>query len=159
MERAALAEFAALFAYPRGDGAERARRCLAVSPSEPLRRFAQWLESADAGAVEEAYCAAFDLSAASAPYVGHQLCADPERRGLFLATLAGEYAREDFQPQAELPDHLSEVLRFLAVARDEEARGVLLREGLLPALDRIAAALEGSPYRDLLEALREEARS
>ncbi|MGZ6142571.1 MAG: nitrate reductase molybdenum cofactor assembly chaperone [Myxococcales bacterium] len=158
-ERAAWAEFAGLFDYPRADCAERARRCLRLSAHSSLARFTAWAETADAGEIEEAYCAAFDLSPACAPYLGYHLCADPEQRGLFLATLAGEYAREDFHPAGELPDHLAEVLRFLAVARDEEARRVLLREGLAPALEHMAPALEGNPYRDLLDALREEARS
>ena len=160
MDRNACAEFAGLFEYPRGDAAERARRCARVSQSGALRRFADWIDKASAGEIEEAYCAAFEfLPACAPPYLGHQLCADVEQRGLFIAALAGEYAREEFTPRAELPDHVSEVLRFLAVARDEQAREVLVRDGLRPALDRMASALEGNPWRDLLDALREEVRS
>ena len=159
MDRAAFAEFAELFSWPRADCAAHARRAQELTGSDALAKFAAWAGSASPGDVEEAYGAAFDLSPACAPYVGWQLCRDVERRGLFLAGLAGEYAREGFEPRGELPDHVSEVLRYLAVARDEAARDTLLREGLAPALERMALELEGNPYRLLLDALREEVRT
>ena len=146
IERDRLALFGALFAYPRGDVCALARRA-------GVDELASWAEHASAGEIEEAYCAAFEFGSDTAPYVGHQLCADAERRGIFLAELAGRYAREGFAPSGELPDHFSEVLRFLAVARAGPDREELLRDGLAPAAARVAHSLQG-PYRALVEALR-----
>lgn len=164
MERAALASFAELFAYPRGDVAAAARRCPAVAAQPALRRFVEWAEGTSQGEREEAYIAAFDLDPMCVPYLGHQLC--PDRRGLFLAGLSEVYAGHGFRPREELGDHLCEVLRFLAVAPEGPARTELLCDGLVPALAKMAPALAaaGSPYAALLEALsaqlrcREEAR-
>jgi len=46
-------------------------------------------------------------------------------------------------------------LRFLAVARDPEARLTLLREGLAPAVEKMACSFgsRSNPYRSLLDAL------
>ena len=149
-----FAAWADLFDYPHGDVASAVRRC-----GDPLlASFAQWAQSAAAGEIEEAYCAAFDLSPSSAPYLGLQLCPEPARRGLFLAALAGEYAREGYRPRGELPDHLAVVLRFLARTRDDAGRRVLLRDGVAPALEKMAPALGENPYASLVEALRSRVR-
>lgn len=160
-ERAVFATFAELFAYPRGDVAAVARRCFDLlergHPSAaPLRKFLLWAGQARAGEIEEVYSATFDLQPACAPYVGYQICPDPARRNMFLSALAAVYSGEGFRPQEELGDHLSEVLRFLAVARDQEARLTLLHEGLAPAVERMASSLApaSNPYGSLLEALR-----
>jgi nitrate reductase delta subunit len=160
-ERAVFATFAELFAYPRGDLAGAARRCLALlergHPSIPgLRKFLAAASELTLGEMEELYSTTFDLQPCCAPYVGWQLCPDPARRNMFLSALSAVYSGEDFRPQEELADHLSEVLRFLAVARDPEARLTLLREGLTPAVARMASSFTppSNPYLSLLEALR-----
>ena len=94
MDRAACELFADLFAYPRGDLAERARRCFALVHKPQLGIFANWAEQSTQGEIEEEFCAAFDLSPHSAPYVGLQLCGEPSQRAVFLAHLAGIYASE-----------------------------------------------------------------
>lgn len=154
MDRAALAAFADLFSYPRSDVVAVARRCLSITNQPPLRGFVAWAQRATAAEVEEAYTAAFDLEPVCVPYLGEHLC--PERRPLFIAGLVELYAADDFVPRDELPDHLAEVLRFLAVARDEKARFELLRDALEPALAKMARALEGNPYQAPLQALRAE---
>jgi nitrate reductase molybdenum cofactor assembly chaperone NarJ/NarW len=160
IERAILSDFAELFSYPSGDVAGIARHCVALLGSRgfaasALRDFADWAGSVDAGEMEEVYSATFDLEPACAPYVGWQLCPDPERRNLFLSGLAEVYSREGFGPREELGDHVAEVLRFLAMARDEQARLTLLREGLAPAAARMASSFDArsNPYRWLLAAL------
>jgi nitrate reductase molybdenum cofactor assembly chaperone NarJ/NarW len=160
VERAILSDFAELFAYPRGDVARIARHCLELlGPGHPaapaLEDFAAWAALVDRGEIEEVYSATFDLDPTCAPYVGWQLCPDPERRNLFLSELSAVYSREGFRPREELADHVSEVLRFLAVARDEEARLTVLREALAPAAERMASSFEPpfNPYRWLLDAL------
>jgi nitrate reductase delta subunit len=165
-ERAILSDLAELFSYPHGDVAGIARHCVALlgsrgAAASALRDFADWAGSVDAGEMEEVYSATFDLEPACAPYVGWQICPDPERRNLFLIGLAEVYSRDGFRPREELGDHVAEVLRFLAVARDEEARRTLLHEGLAPAAARMASSFDArtNPYRWLLGALAAWAES
>lgn len=159
-ERAVLSDFADLFSYPRGNVAGIARHCLTLlGPEQPaasaLEDFAAWAALVDRGEIEEVYSATFDLEPSCVPYVGWQICPDPERRNLFLSELAAVYSREGFRPREELGDHVSEVLRFLASASDEEARLTVWHEGLAPAAERMAASFEPrfNPYRWLLDAL------
>ncbi len=162
MDRGTLALFAQLLSYPAGDVAGAARRCAAATGDPALRRFADWAKSAGEGEVEETYNGTFDLTPVCVPYLGHHLC--PERRGLFLAALSEVYDEHGFAPLEELGDHLCEVLRFVSVCENEEARAELIDDALLPALRKMAPLLQGNPYKSLLEALanqlarREEAR-
>src|SRR5512140_3553838 len=159
-ERDILSDFADLFSYPRGDVAGIARHCLdLLDPRHPaaaaLEDFAAWAALVDPGEIEEVYSATFDLEPTCVPYVGWQLCPDPERRNLFLSELSAVYSREGFRPREELGDHVSAVLGFLAVARAGESRLTVLREGLAPAAERMASSIEArfNPYRWLLDAL------
>jgi len=157
-ERAVFATFAELFAYPHRDPRGAARRCLALIDSASgakagLKRFATWAAGARPGEVEEVYSQTFDLAPTCAPYVGHYICPEPARRNLFLSALAAVHAMEGFEAAEELDDHVAEVLRFLAVARDGEVRQELLREGLVPALEGIRSSLpRANPYRALVDA-------
>jgi nitrate reductase delta subunit len=151
--RSALGALAELLAYPgagTGPALERALRDAPDAARPPLARFAAWVERTGAAAREEAYAASFDLDPRAPPYVGHQLCGESSVRGAFLARLAQVYAAYGFRPGAELPDHLSEVLRFLAVA-DGQERDELLREGAIVAVERMLEAIDrADPHRDLL---------
>lgn len=156
---AALAE---LLRYPR-DGlpaaADRARALVGPADpgAEPLASFAAAAQRTGLEAMQELYTDTFDLEPACAPYVGHQLLGEGPQRGPLLAKLAELHAADGFRPQDELGDHVAEVLAFLAVARPGAERDDLLRDGLLPTVDRMIAALAaaGNPYRELLLAILE----
>jgi nitrate reductase delta subunit len=156
--------FAELLSYPAADPAPAARRCRALlggrEAGRHLGRFLERAERARPHELEEAYSATFDLDPACAPYVGHHLCGEGPRRGVFMARLADVYRADGFEGAAggELPDHLVVVLRYLARVPAGEARQALLQDGLLPALDKMLAALPDSDdaYRAVLAALREE---
>jgi len=159
-QRRLLADFAELLAYPGGDVTAAARRCRALladdhPAADPLARFLARAERGPPGELEEIYTATFDLQPACAPYLGTHLCGETPKRTAFLSQLAGVYAASGFRPRGELADHLSEVLAFLAESPDEVERDVLLRDGLVPALERMVATLRDreNPYRDLLAAL------
>ena len=155
--------FARILAYPGCDfGAALTAALAAAGPAHPraraeLARFA--LRALDAGpsGIEELYTAAFDLDPLACPYVGHQLLGESPRRGLFLARIREVYEAGGYSGSGtDLPDHLVEVLRFLAHAGDQGGDAeVLLREGLVPALRKIAAVLEaaGQPYHAVIAAL------
>jgi nitrate reductase delta subunit len=129
----------------------------ATAGAEPLARFAAEARRTRLEIMQELYTATFDLQPACAPYVGHQLLGEGPQRGPLLAKLAELHAADGYRPHQELGDHVAEVLAFLAVSRPGPARDDLLRDGLLPAVDRMIAALEeaGNPYRDLLRATLE----
>lgn len=150
-----------LLAYPRGQAGALARAALALAgagpASGPLARFAAAAEAMAPAALEELYTTTFDLDPACAPYVGVQLLGEEDPiRGQLLARLAGIYADEGYAPREELPDHVAEVLGYLAIARPGPARDDLVADGLVPALDRMVEKLAGgsNPYRELLVATR-----
>jgi len=160
-----LAAFAELLSYPAADPAPAARRCrdllAAGGPGGHLDGFVTRAESAGPHELEELYSSTFDLDPSCAPYVGHHLCGEGPKRGLFMARLADVYRQDGFldgTPQGELPDHLVVVLRYLSAVPGGAARQALLEDGLVPALDKmLAAPLDpGNVYRSVLAALREE---
>jgi nitrate reductase delta subunit len=153
--------FAVLFSYP--DGATRATADVCRQLLEPLRPaaaahlqgFGEFLEATDDGRIEELFTATFDLQSVCHPYIGYQLCGESQQRGLFLMKLNELYRRQDFTPGVELPDHLSEVLRFVGVCSDQGCRRELIADGLLPTLEKILQGLESEdhPFRKLINAL------
>lgn len=81
------------------------------------------------------------------PYVGFQLFGESYKRGAFMARLNEGYRSYGYQVGRELPDHISVILRFLALG-DEVRLGefgqVLLCEGLVPAVSKMAGAFTKS---------------
>lgn len=160
-----LGAFAELLAYPAADPAPAARRLLdLLARREATRHLGAFLARAERARpheLEEIYSSTFDLDPACAPYVGHHLCGDGPRRGMFMARLADVYREDGFAggaPGGELPDHVSVVLRYLAAVPAGPGRQALLEDGLVPALDKmLAAPLDPeNVYRSVLAALREE---
>ncbi len=152
-DREQLESFGELLSYP-GPRTVPALERLAAAGWQPV---AGELLARTREELQELYTRTFDLEPTCAPYFGHQLFGDDSgRRGALLAALAGIYRREGFAPRDELPDHVAEVLRFLAVARPGAARDELVRDGLLPALRTMIDALddEANPYREVLVAAR-----
>lgn len=163
--REALGALAALLAYPTGGvlaEAERCRRLVGSRAARHLDDFAARAGRAGAAGLEELFTATFDLDPSCAPYVGHHLFGDGPLRGLFLARLAGVYRDDGFAGWAaggEVPDHLAVVLRYLAATPGGEAREDLVRDALLPALEKMLAGQAAeNPYTSLLAAVREEVR-
>jgi nitrate reductase molybdenum cofactor assembly chaperone NarJ/NarW len=164
-DREVLSTFAELLAYPAADPVEAARRCRALLRDRPAAPLLDGFLSRAARArpheLEEVYSATFDLDPACAPYVGHHLAGDSPKRGLFMARLAQAYRDDGFEGgarQGELPDHVTVVLRYLAAAPEGPSRTAVLEDALVPALEKMIAALpEGDDaYRPVLAALREE---
>jgi nitrate reductase molybdenum cofactor assembly chaperone NarJ/NarW len=160
-DRQLYARLAGLLAYPHADPTGPARDALALlggGPGhEPLARFASATAAAGLHGMQELYTATFDLRPVCAPYLGAQLLPeDSPIRGRLLAALLELYEAEGYRPGVELADHVAEVVGFLAAARPAPAHVSLVVDGLLPALDRMVAALDGAgnPYRDLLAAVR-----
>ena len=159
--RHALRLFAELLEYPTSALLERAREAEAlVSESNPqaaghLRLFRQSVEGMSLNQLEETYTNTFDLQAVCHPYAGYHLFGESYKRGAFLAKLNEEYRARGYTVEKELPDHLPVILHFLATVREPDVSRVLLRDCLVPALTKMAAAFPdtGNPYGNLLHAV------
>jgi nitrate reductase delta subunit len=146
-----------LLAYPQTDFMVMLDDSLAISSGElnsMLREFQ--LQAAQTGIprLQEIYSETFDFHPETSLYVGHHLFGEEIRRNLFMAQLREKYREAGIPDTIELPDHLAEVLRFLAVLAAGEDRAELIRYCLLPALQHLARAFRpGNPYMVLLQAV------
>lgn len=152
--------------YPGADLATRLETCraaLAASCPDAARlaeeAFARF-DATSTEAFEEIYASSFDLTPACAPYATVHLFGEESfKRGEFMARLQGRYAEAGFDAGAELPDHVSVLLRYAARTEREEA-GELAQYCLMTPLARMAAALDGAnPYALLLRAAEKALRA
>lgn len=168
LDRSTLDLLADCLEYPGPDTAARARQAAAGVASfhpglaSPLWGLAVFLERAPLGEPEERYTALFDMNPVCTLHVGYHLFGDTYPRGEFLAGLGAELRRAGVSTNGDLPDFLPTVLRLLDRLHDAEDRRALQEAALLPALDRMRAALAESKdswshvLRALPEALAEE---
>ncbi len=126
-----------------------------------LSTFADFTAVSPLAALQEEYVATFDFNPATAPYLGHHLFGDNQKKGGYMIMLKQEFSRYGYTPAGnELPDHLSVVLGFLAhLARQEgnETRQPFITECVLPGFERMHsafAARQGSPWKTLVEAAK-----
>lgn len=155
-------QFAALLRYPDDEVIDHATVCAAqlarYSPAarESLEPFRQFLANHDPAHIEEAFTGTFDLQAACHPYIGYQLCGESQQRTFFMLKLQEVYRCHGFAPDGDLPDHLSEVLRFIGSIAAQDCRRELIRDGVLPALENMirGVATGSAPYLALLKALQ-----
>lgn len=107
------------------------------------------------GKLEEIYTNTFDFRAEASLYVGHHLFGEHFKRSLLMARLKSWYEAKGFSDGAEMPDHISVVLRFIARNQDDPDTQEFITECLIPAVTRIIAGLEHSagPYKAALQAL------
>lgn len=181
VERRLFQRFAQLLEYPQSGVVDAARECEALlaragtdqSAATLLHAFRTFSETTPLARLEEVYSGTFDLDPACHPYVGYHLLGESYKRSVFLLELKARYRAQGFDvPENELPDHLAVMLRFLAANDEASLTGELIREALLPALDRMTGRVksegydeEGAsgpperqgpdhPYRGVLDALR-----
>ena len=109
----------------------------------------------DANGMEELYTRTFDLNPIATLEVGWHLWGEQYERGRFLANLRGAQEVLGIEAGNELPDHLTVLLPMLTMMPAMN-RAEIVREKLLPALDKIEQPLEesGNPYRHLIKAAR-----
>jgi nitrate reductase delta subunit len=162
--------FAEMLDYPTADLGRQAQTCAAqvvgVCPEAAARleEFYTLVQASPVARLEEIYTRTFDLQCLCYPYLGYHLLGESYRRGAFLARLNEGYQAKGFSAGRELPDHIAVVLRFLALEPDlkkmdpgdEAFAPVLLHEGLVPALARMAACFDqesDNPYALVIRAL------
>lgn len=151
------AALANLLDYPEADLLDRAGHALACQAGaieERLQVFRSQVELIGVGALQELYIETFDLKAETSPYLGHHMFGEEIRRNLFIAQLRGRYRELGIPDTTELPDHLANVLRFLAVLEAGQERTELVRDCLVPALGHMLRAMRAdNPYTSLLQAI------
>ncbi|MCC6315036.1 MAG: molecular chaperone TorD family protein [Thermomicrobiales bacterium] len=175
-----LRGFADLLEYPTPALPEALRRLQArlaefdAAAAQELRPFAGYVAVTPTTQLEEAYTSMFDLDPKCHLYIGYHLFGDSYKRSAFLLGLKERFGASGFSVDDELPDHLSTLLRFVAMTRDETEAGEIVADALRPALDTmtgrnapVAAAEQtdeapappeaprpGAAYLGVLESLR-----
>lgn len=106
--------------------------------------FAEFVAGSTLAELQEDYVADFDFNPARAPYLGHHLYGDNQKKATYLIMLKKEFARFGFSPDGcELPDHLSVLVGFLAHLarnREEEPRRRFIEEAVLPGMEKLLSA-------------------
>ena len=73
-----------------------------------ISSFAEFAAASSLAALQEEYVATFDFNPATAPYLGHHLFGDNQKKGGYMIMLKQEFERRGYIPAGvELPDHLS----------------------------------------------------
>ncbi len=160
--QAVCRQFSTLLSYPEQSVVAQAVACSAqlqeinAEASAAMASFTSFLEANDINRIEEAFTGTFDLQSLCHPYVGYQLCGESQQRTMFMIKLQELYKQYGFVAGNELPDHLTEVLRFIGSISDQACRQEIILDGLLPALEKITLGIEseGHPYVALLNALQ-----
>ena len=151
--RVALERVAPLLRHPDGlfplhlrDAMER--------PDPDLAAFAEEARRCALAELQSVYTSTFDLAPSCSPYLGIHLFGDESRdRARLMVGLRMAYRREGSAGDAELPDHVAEVLGF-ATRFAEDEWDELTRLVLVPALTRMDELLRNSvnPYRHVVAA-------
>ncbi|CAG0968613.1 nitrate reductase molybdenum cofactor assembly chaperone [Geobacter sp.] len=127
-----------------------------------LGPFGEFVTGSTLAEIQEEYVATFDFNPSVAPYLGHHLFGDNQKKGEYLIALKGEYRLHDYTPLGnELPDHLPLILWFLAhlASKGETgARQAFIDRYVVPGVEKLAgsfaASRRDSPWRPVVEAIR-----
>ncbi len=143
-----LALLALLLDYPTTALAAAADECAELLGSADaaaaarVAEFGSWVAERSLGEVEEAYVNVFELDSQFQPYIGYHLFGETYKRSLFLCGLEEQYAKHSYTHRGELGDHLAVMLRFAAACNEREVVDELMRDALLPAVEKMVR-LEG----------------
>ena len=124
--------------------------------------FGEFVAASTLAEIQEEYVATFDFNPSVAPYLGHHLFGDNQKKGEYLIALKQEYRLHGYTPLGnELPDHLPLILWFLAHLAsqgDAGARRSFIERFVLPGVEKLAgsfaASRRDSPWRPVVEAIR-----
>lgn len=148
---------ASLFEYPEDRWFARVEsaRGTANDP-DSFAKFIRGIEALPLSDLQELYTRTFDLNPVCALEIGYHLFGENYKRGEFLANLRETEAPFELGQEHQLPDFLPVLLRLITKLEDEELRGSLISECLIPAIEKMLVSLKDAenPYRYLLEALR-----
>jgi nitrate reductase molybdenum cofactor assembly chaperone len=129
---------------------------LGVSASPEFTAFVTNAGEQSVEALQEMFTQTFDMTPASALEVGWHLFGEDYARGAFLARMRVALRDHGIREGSELPDHLASMLTLVTRVDTEEA-DLLVKNALLPAVDKMLASLEKheSPFHPALHTIRE----
>jgi len=142
---------ASLLEYPDADYPQRVRKIreglddIYSSAVNELDQFLELLPADDLTTMQELYTRSFDVQATTTLDVGYVLFGDDYKRGVLLANLNSEYREAEIDTGTELADHIPNLLRLMAILKDEEVLRDLAYAILAPAL--LEMIREFSPER------------
>jgi len=156
--------FARMLEYPAGGTLQAALEAQGFLLDEhpeaaaQLKEFHEYAVSLPPGRLEEVYTGTFDLDAACHPYIGYHLFGETYKRSIFLVELKQRYSAAGFTfPDNELPDHLAVILHFIAITNDNTQAEEIVRDALLPVLDRMTGRAKSEGFDEDAEAEAPEA--
>lgn len=141
--------FADMLEYPQSDLLKVVQECesevATINPEAVamLVEFREFVERTPLNRLQEIYSSTFDLNATSCLYAGYHLFGESYERSVFLLGLKERYNSYGFALKNELPDHLSVLLRFIAMCDKTDVRDEIINEALLPVLS-LMIGKEGS---------------
>lgn len=158
--RELLSLFAQLLTYPQEKPLQAGKKLLALvrkdypAQAVALADFAGFIEQSTLAHLQELFTATFDVQVVCYPYIGYQLFGESYKRGTFMVRLVEFYKNENFAVENELPDHLAVVLKFMSQTQDDELYGHLLKECIIPSLEKMKSVFKNdNPYGTLHETL------
>jgi nitrate reductase delta subunit len=148
-----------LLEYPTEDWAwqlELGQQLLTSESQElmpDLLAFRREVEHLPVALLQEQYTRTFDLNPVCNLEIGYHLFGENYKRGIFLANLREMEMAFAISQARQLPDYLPLLLRLLVKLEDEELRGDLIVECLIPALEKMLEAMSKAenPYRHLMK--------
>src|SRR5215831_3801063 len=142
-------QLAALLEYPGSNWDSAMADCASF---DLLDEFRSGVAAQSLSGLQELYTRTFDLNPACALEVGYHLFGENYKRGEFLAHLRETEAPFDLGQSQQLPDYLPVLLRLLPRLEDEELRGSLITECLIPGIEKMLASFKDgdNAYRSLL---------
>jgi len=157
----AYESLAAVMGYPQADISGKVTACLNLlrdqyrEANSRLESFEKYIISTELDSLRELYTVTFDLNPVCTLDVGYHVFGESYKRGAFLAGLQRSLREHGLEAGAELPDHLTVVLKLLARIESGEDRSALVELILVPALARMKKAFEGgdNPYAEVIRAV------
>ncbi len=149
-----------VLSYPRDGYAADVAMCRAAlaacapQAADDIASFEHATAAMTVGALQELYTSTFDLNPHCTLDVGWHVFGERYDRGAFLATLRADLAAAGVPETAELPDHLTHLLRLIGRSTPVHAAEIGALAAL--ALERTTPLLESdhNPYAFLLRAVR-----
>ena len=129
-----------LFDYPDAEYPRRVSRIKQfldrsyAQGAAQLDQFLRHLPARDLNTMQELYTRSFDVQAIATLDLGYVLFGDDYKRGELLANLSREHQAAGNDCGTELADHLPNLLRLMAVLRDQELIEDMALAILAPAL-------------------------
>ncbi len=150
--------FADLLEYPNSNWDSKTSACADI---DSLIEFRSGIATLALSDLQELYTRTFDLSPVCALEIGYHLFGENYKRGVFLANLRETEAPFELGQEHQLPDYLPVLLRLLTKLDDDELRGALIVDCMIPALEKMLKTLSQgeNPHRHLIAAVNEVLKS